>query len=129
MKKIFTFILITIGISCFESYAQEKIEIFFQQDSSIPVKETNIRLAGHSAKQEQQVKKIKKAYQEKKISVEKNNGLTSQQKKSRLDKLEKEKEEKLQAILTREQKEKMKKYKNNTPRRGVTNMPNERTSR
>jgi len=35
----------------------------------------------------------------------------------------------LEAILTPEQKEKMKKMKKDQPRRGVTNMPNERTAK
>jgi Spy/CpxP family protein refolding chaperone len=43
--------------------------------------------------------------------------------------LKKEKDAKLQAILTPEQKEKMKQKKETKPRRGVTNMPNEKTAK
>ena len=55
--------------------------------------------------------------------------MTEQQKKEQLEQLRNEKHGKLEAILTPEQKEKIKQTKDIKPHRGVTNMPNERTAK
>ena len=83
----------------------------------------------HLTKRDKEVRKtFKRSIKEKKESI-KNSALTKEQKKAQLAQLKKEKHDKLQAILTPDQKERMKQIKENTPRRGVTNMPNERTAK
>ena len=79
--------------------------------------------------QKKQVKTFHKSTKEKKDIIKNNPSLTEPQKKEQLAQLKNEKHTKLEAILTPEQKEKLKQENENKPRRGVTNRPNERTAK
>ncbi|HUS01411.1 MAG TPA: hypothetical protein VMY77_06780 [Chitinophagaceae bacterium] len=84
----------------------------------------------HLTKQQKKEKKAFKAITEKeKEAIKNNSALTVQQKKEQLAQLKNDKYAKLEGILTPDQKEKMKQAKDNQPRRGVTNRPNERTAK
>ncbi|MGI8583525.1 MAG: hypothetical protein ACR2KX_15105 [Chitinophagaceae bacterium] len=89
----------------------------------------NVQALDLSKQQKIQLKKYNKYYSAKKAAIYNNAALTEQQKKVQLTQLKNEEQEKLQVILTPEQKEKMKQMKKGQPRRGVTNMPNERTAK
>ena len=80
-----------------------------------------------SKQQKKEVKKYRRSNKANVAAIKNNAALTEHQKKDKLMQIRKENHEKLQTILTPEQKEKMKQMKKEQPRRGVTNMPNERT--
>ena len=79
--------------------------------------------------QKKEMKAFKLTTKKEREAIKSNSALTDQQKKDQLAQLKNDKHAKLEAILTPEQKEKMKQAKDNKPRRGVTNMPNERTAK
>ena len=79
--------------------------------------------------QKKEMKAYKVSSKKKKEAIKNNSALTEQQKKEQLEQLKSDKHAKLEAVLTPEQKEKMKQTKDNKPRRGVTDMPNERTAK
>jgi mevalonate kinase len=79
--------------------------------------------------QKKEMKTFKATIKQERETIKRNTALTEQQKKEQLGQLKKEKHAKLETILTAEQKEKLKQTKDNQPRRGVTNMPNERTAK
>lgn len=80
-----------------------------------------------SKQQKKEMKAV--SLKKKKEAVKNNSALTEQQKKDQLAQLKNDKHAKMEAILTPEQKEKIKEAKDNKPRRGVTGMPNERTAK
>jgi Spy/CpxP family protein refolding chaperone len=82
-----------------------------------------------SQQQKEQMKISKEALKNQKEAIKNSTTLSDEQKKERMKQLQKERHEKMQAILTPEQKQKMKQMKKNKPRRGVTNLPNERTAK
>jgi hypothetical protein len=131
MKKLFT-IIIAISLFSSKAFSQDEIEPRYQKDSVIELNTTRLKekkKIALSKQQKIQVKKYKHEAKLKKSAIQNNQGLTEGQKKEKLKQLHKENHKKLEAILTPAQKEEMKKRKNNTPRRGVTNMPNERTAK
>jgi hypothetical protein len=79
--------------------------------------------------QKKEMKAYKAVSKKKKEAIKNNNALTEQQKKEQLAQLKNDKHAKLEAILTSAQKEKIKQAKDSKPRRGVTDMPNERTAK
>lgn len=129
MKKVFG-IIILICIINSKSFSQKENDILLnQKDSALPMRKVhvkNVKSSELSKQQKKLVKKYKKSNKAKKIIIKKNTALTEQQRKAKIKELNNEKHNKLEAILTPEQKEKMKQMKENKPRRGVTNMPNER---
>jgi len=129
MKKILS-IFILISFITIRVFSQEPV--LYQRDSELPIKNSdvkNIQALDLSKQQKIQVKKYNKYYNAKRAAIYNNAALTEQQKKVQLTQLKNEEQEKLQVILTPEQKEKMKQMKKGQPRRGVTNMPNERTAK
>ena len=130
MKKLLGIILLISLISS-KTFSQEKeIQPLHQRDSAIPMKGEYIKKnkeLGLSKQQKKEIKKYKKADKANVAAIKNNPTLTEQQKKDELVQQRNEKREKLQTILTPEQKEKLKQMKKEQPRRGVTNMPNERT--
>lgn len=113
--KIVTIILVFTLIS-FKSFSQE--EVRYQKDSALPVNVTPVGKIKHLdlGKQQTPVKKYK-SKKGKKVIFKSNTSIKD------------EKKDQLEAILTPEQKEKIKQTKDNKPRRGVTTMPNERTAK
>jgi periplasmic protein CpxP/Spy len=132
MKRVLAIMILICSISI-TTFSQEKeIAPLHQKDSAVPVNVIpvkKIKQANLTSDQKKQVKKYKKTNKAKKVVIKNNTALTEQQKKEQLGQLKTEKQQKLEAILTPEQKEKMKQTKENKPRRGVTNMPNERTAK
>ena len=103
-----------------------------QRDSAVPMNVLQVKKVKDlnlSKQQKKEIKKNKKSDKVKVAAIKNNAALTQQQKKNQLIQLHKEKHDKLESILTPEQKEKMKQMKKDQPRRGVTNMPNERTAK
>lgn len=132
MKKIlFTFIIISLFSLTTFSQAKEDDILLHQKDSALPMIKTEqtkiIKELNLSTKQKKKIKKYRKQHKAKKTNIKNNTVLNDQQNNDQLSELKKEKDTKLQAILTADQKEKMKQTKDGKPRRGVTNMPNERT--
>ena len=128
MKKLVSIILF-ICLTGSKIFSQE-IEPKHQRDSAVPmnvVQVKNVKELNLTNEQKKQVKKYKKSDKVKVTAIKNNAALTEQQKKDQLMQVRKEKHDKLETILTPEQKEKMKQMKKDQPRRGVTNMPNERT--
>ena len=112
MKKIFKLLSIVLLLFSFTINAEAQVK--------------------HNKKERKEmVKQLHLTKQQKQQSgaIKNNTALTEQQKKAHLTQLKNEKQEKLEAILTPEQKQKMKQLKKDQPRRGVTNMPNERTAK
>lgn len=132
MKKI-SWIIMLVCFTASGAISQEDNTLLHQKDSALPLINTaeikNLRELNLSAKQKKQIQQYNKAIEAKKAVVKKKASLTKQQKKEKLLKLEKEKHAKLEALLTPEQKEKLKHAKKVKPRRGVTNMPNERMTK
>ena len=130
MKKLLG-IIILISLMGSKIFSQEKeIQPLHQRDSAVPMNVVHVKKVKEfdlSKQQKKEIKKYKKADKVKVASIKNNSAITEQQKKDQLIQLRKEKHDKLETILTPEQKEKMKQMKKDKPRRGVTNMPNERT--
>lgn len=122
MKKIFKLLAILFLLSFTVSVqAQEKHDKTGKKEIK---KELHL-----SKQQSQELKTFHKKVKQQKAGIKNNTALNKKQKKARLAELKKDKHDKLEAILTPEQKEKIKQAKENMPRRGVTNMPNERTAK
>ncbi|HEY8690877.1 MAG TPA: hypothetical protein VIM07_16690 [Chitinophagaceae bacterium] len=132
MKKLLA-IIILISLISSKTFSQEKeIQPLHQRDSAIPMKGEHVKKIKElnlSKQQKKEVKKYRRSNKAKVAAIKNNAALTEQQKKDQLVQLHNEKHEKLETILTPEQKEKLKKMKKDQPRRGVTNMPNERTAK
>ncbi len=132
MKKLLG-IIILLSFTNSKIFSQEKqIQYTHQKDSAVPMNVmhvTKVKELDLSKKQKKEVKKYKKSNKAKVAVINHNASLTEQQKKDQLMQLHKENHDKLEIILTPEQKEKMKQMKKGQPRRGVTNMPNERTAK
>ena len=132
MKKLLGIILLISLISS-KTFSQEKeIQPLHQRDSAIPMKGEHVEKIKEldlSKQQKKEVKKYRRSNKANVAAIKNNAALTEHQKKDKLMQLRKENHEKLQTILTPEQKEKMKQMKKEQPRRGVTNMPNERTAK
>ena len=82
-----------------------------------------------TSQQKHEMKAFHNSLTQEKKAIENNTALTADQKKSQMEALKEKRHQKLEAILTPEQKEKMKAFKTETPHRGVTNMPNERKAK
>ena len=130
MKKLLGLILL-LSLITSKIFSQEKeIQPMHQRDSAVPMNVLQVKKVKDldlSKQQKKEIKKNKKSDKVKVAAIKNNAALTQQQKKNQLIQLHKEKHDKLESILTPEQKEKMKQMKKDQPRRGVTNMPNERT--
>lgn len=127
MKKLIV-LIIFLSLTGSKIFAQG-IKPKHQRDSTVPMNVMNVKVKelDLSKQQKKEIKKYKKADKVKVTVIKNNAALTEQQKKDQLIQLRKEKHDKLETILTPDQKEKMKQIKKDQPRRGVTNMPNERT--
>jgi hypothetical protein len=132
MKKVFSIIILISAIS-FKTFSQEKeLPVRHQKDSAVPVNAIHVKKVKAidlTKAQKKEVKKYKRSNKARKALIKNNTALTEQQKKEQRADLKNEKQQKLEAILTSEQKEKLKQTKENKPRRGVTNMPNERKAK
>lgn len=119
---MFKVLLIAISFFAFTVSAEAQVK---------PNKTEKKEIKKHQlSKRDKEVRKtFKKSIKREKESIKKNSAITNEQKKSQLEQLKKEKNDKLQVILSPGEKEKMKDKKENTPRRGVTNMPNERLAK
>lgn len=117
MKKIFVAFTVLTFIS-FKTFSQEKeLPVLYQKDSAVPMRGEHMT---HVKIQKQKAKDKSKQ----------NNLLhTPAKNKIKLKPSQIHKTDKLETIITPAEKEKLKEKKNNTPRRGVTNMPNERTAK
>ena len=82
-----------------------------------------------SKQQKKEMNAFHRSLEQEQKAIENNSALTADEKKAQIKALRERKHDKLQNILTPEQKEKMKAYKTETPHRGVTNMPNERKAK
>jgi len=82
-----------------------------------------------TSQQKHELKTFHKSAKQQVTAIKNNTALSEQQKKEQLEQLKEKRHEKLEAILTPEQKEKLKELKKEGPRRGVTNMPNERKAK
>lgn len=82
-----------------------------------------------SKQQKKEMKAFHRSLEQEQKAIENNSALTADEKKAQIKALRERKHDKLQNILTPEQKEKMKAYKTEMPHRGVTNMPNERKAK
>jgi hypothetical protein len=117
MKKILTIIII-ICIAASKSFSQEKeLPVLHQRDSAVPVNVIPVKKVKPVtlSKQQQSTRKYKSSSKGKKTIIKTTSSLTEQKEK-----------QKLEVVLTPEQKIKLKE-KEKQPHRGVTNMPNERT--
>ena len=102
-------------------------------------KKEMMRALNLSKEQKAKLKEIHQANKSKKQAIEDNDKLTDDQKKIQLKQLHKEGANSTQAILNEEQKAKMKEMRKeisknkkndpNRPHRGVTGLPNERTTK
>ncbi len=130
MKKLLV-IIILLSLTGSKIFSQEKeLPVLHQRDSAVPMNVVHVKKVKEldlSKQQKKEIKKYKKSDKVKITAIKNNAALTEQQKKDQLMQVRKEKHDKLETILTPEQKEKMKQIKKDQPRRGVTNMPNERT--
>ncbi len=128
MKKLLALILF-ICLTGSKILSQE-IETKYRKDSAVPMNVLHVKKVKElelSNQQKKEIKKYKKSNKATVTAIENNSALTEKQKKDQLMQVRKENHAKLETILTPEQKEKMKQMKKDQPRRGVTNMPNERT--
>lgn len=82
-----------------------------------------------SKQQKQQLKAFHKSTKSEREALKNNTALSEEQQKEKLEQMHKESHDKLESILTPEQKQKMLQMRGNQPRRGVTNMPNERIAK
>ena len=123
MKKLLKLLSIAILLFSFTIHAEAQVK-HNKKERKEMVKQLHL-----SKQQKQQMKSFHKSTKQQSEAIKNNTTLTEQQKKSQLAQLKNEKHQKLEAILTPEQKEKMKQMKKGQPRRGVTNMPNERTAK
>ena len=131
MKKMLT-IIIALSLIGTKAFSQDELEPRYQKDSVVELNTTGLKekkKITFSKQQKKKVKTIRHDAKVKKSAIENNHALTEEQKNEKLQQLHKQNHKKLEGILTPAQKEEMKKRKNNTPRRGVTNMPNERTAK
>lgn len=112
----FTISIFTLLLSfSFASYAQHRYDESFKKMK----RELNL-----TEFQEKQVKKFDKEA-ENKINRTSTSSLTS--KKARIKQIEEERKNKIRRLLNPEQQERWQMILENKPRRGVTDMPNERT--
>lgn len=128
MKKLLSVILF-ICLAGSKIFSQE-IEPKRQRNSSVQMNVTHVKKINDldlSKQQKKEIKKYKKSNKAKVTGIKNNSALTEQQKKDQLMQVRNERHDKLETILTPEQKKKMKQTKKHQPRRGVTNMPNERS--
>ena len=123
MKKIFKLLSIVILLFSFTINAEAQVK-HNKKERKEMVKQLHL-----TKPQKQQMKSFHKSTKQQSEAIINNTYLTEQQKKAQLAQLKNEKQQKLEAILTPEQKQKMKQLKKDQPRRGVTNMPNERTAK
>ena len=131
MKRLFT-VIIAVSFFGIKAFSQDEIAPRNQKDSVVPLSTSHVKKKKElklSKEQKQQVKKFKQSAKAKKSAIKNNSALTEDQKKIKLKQVHKENRKKLEAILTPEQKEEMKKRKDTEPHRGVTNMPNERKAK
>ena len=123
MKNILKLLAIAILFVCSSRSAEAQV-LHHKKAKKEMVKQLHL-----TKQQKKQVKTFHKSTKEKKDVIKNNTSLTEPQKKEQLAQLKNEKHTKLEAILTAEQKEKLKQATENKPHRGVTNMPNERTAK
>ena len=123
MKNIFKSIVLLVLLFAFTINANA------QKKDHKKAKKEMVKQLHLTKKQKKEMKAYKVVSKKKKEAIKNNSALTEQQKKEQLAQLKDDKHAKLEAVLTPEQKQKMKQVKNTTPRRGVTDMPNERIAK
>jgi len=101
-----------------------------RHDRKKAMKELNL-----NEEQKSKMKEIGEAQKEKKAAIERNAALTEEQKKTQLKELKMDGAKKVNGVLNDEQKKKMREIRKekhqgkHEPKRGVTNLPNERKVR
>ena len=109
MKKLLVFILF-ICLTGSKIFSQ-KIEPKHQRNSSVQMNVTHVKKINDldlSKQQKKEIKKYKKSNKVKVAEIKNNTALTEQQKKDQLMQVRNERHDKLETILTPEQKEKIK---------------------
>jgi outer membrane protein assembly factor BamD (BamD/ComL family) len=122
MKNIFKSIVLLVLLFAFTINAEA-------QKKHKKAKKEMVKQLHLTKQQKMEMKAFKATAKKEREAIKSNSALTEEQKKEQLELLQKKKPARLEAILTSEQKEKLKQTKNNQPRRGVTNRPNERTAK
>jgi Spy/CpxP family protein refolding chaperone len=117
MKKLFVF-AISLGFFAPHATAQVKREVNPSQTSQSNAVQKNkkkemMKELNLTKEQRGQMKEFHKSMKQKKEDINNDNTLTEAQKKDKMKELHKEQKEKMKAILTPEQKEKMKEQKKN----------------
>lgn len=123
MKKIMKLLPIVIILFAFTINAEAQTK-HNKKERKEMMKSLNL-----SKQQKQQLKAFHKSTKSQREAIKNNTSLSEEQKKEKIEQLHKERHDKLESILTSEQKQKMNQSRENQPRRGVTNMPNERTAK
>ena len=123
MKKIFKLLSIVIILFAFTINAEAQTK-HNKKERNEMMKSLNL-----SKQQKQQLKAFHKSGKSERETIKNNTALSQEQKKEKMEQLHKEKHDKMESILTPEQKQKMLQMRDNQPRRGVTNMPNERIAK
>ena len=123
MKKVFKLLSIVIILFSFTINADAQTK-HNKKERKEMMKALNL-----TKEQKVQLKSFHKSTKQENEAIKNNSALSKEQKKEKTEQLHKERHEKLESILTPEQKERMKQMRENKPRRGVTNMPNERTAK
>jgi periplasmic protein CpxP/Spy len=123
MKNIFKKIALLILLFAFTINAEA------QKKDQKKAKKEMVKKLQLTKQQKKEMKAYKVSTKKKKEAIKNNSALTEQQKKDQLAQLKNDKHAKLEAMLTPGQKEKIKQAKDSKPRRGVTDMPNERTAK
>jgi hypothetical protein len=107
MKRIITAVVLLMALSTTNSFAQDakgKKENFAWQKAYMDS-------AGISADVQEKIEAIKKEYEPKTKAIRKDNALTEDAKKEQIKALNKEKAKTIEALLTKEQKAKIKAIK------------------
>ena len=117
MKKLFVFI-ISLSFFATNALAQVKREVNPSQNKQSNMVKKNKKKAmmkdlNLTKEQQGQLKEFKRSMKQKKEDINKDQTLTEAQKKAKLKELHKEKTQKMNSILTPEQREKMKEQKQN----------------
>ena len=123
MKNIFRYSLLLVLLFAFSINADA------QKKEHKKAKKEMVKKLHLTKVQKKEMKTFKATAKKEREAIKSNSALTKQQKKQQLAALKNKKHSTLEAILTPGQKEKIKQAKDNKPRRGVTDMPNERTAK
>lgn len=123
MKKIFKLFAFVILLFCFTINAEAQTK-HNKKERKEMMKQLHL-----TKQQKQELKSFHKSTKQEREAVKNNTTLTKEQRQEKIQQLRRERHDKLESILTPEQKQKLKQMQENQPHRGVTNMPNERTAK